>query len=1473
MGKRQRKEKHSDPGDQQPALKRKVYNANNYPPAVPELGWGWVHDPNIDDVLRHLLDESGIQIAHLPTDINAASTSSNVISNGYIPQSSILQQQQQQQEDPYAFGMEYNADLNRCLANISAECRKIEEDEKNKIIWRDEDRPLYDVFLDHSDQVAGGVNAYGGLQRDYRLRKIDRQEFKRFGAERARYELVIEPPDPKNVLSYYEEMENLHYRLQSVINDVQNTSEPQDWFGLTVNNPNFRTGAVWITARRADQLDADAMLSAFDRIFQSYDMTLFQDLFTLTTIKIRMPNGGRSKRRTVIGGTLTEFLKSKKRSLIFINNQDDICMARAIVIAKAHADGDRALCDSLQVNRKLQQDMARRLHFNAGVPERSCTLDDLKKFADHLPEYRFMVRDMFDFLHKDPVEKTKNIILFYDSGQKHYHVLTSLKGFLATSYFCIECNARYNNKTAHKCKRGCKACGGGEKDCVKYESSISCADCNRFFYNTTCYGYHKSHNLCENLFRCKLCNTLVCRKKRCTNLRRMDGVLLDHLCGEIYCTVCKGHYLNPHLCYMQPVYDDDDDNVQKTRKRKNVKMTEDDPMTSFNIVEEREQKNADQVEKKKKFLYAFYDFETTQESKVEGTMQTYEHVVNYAVVKQRCADCISINNIEHCGTCGVRKHIYSGKDTLDEFCNYVFKLQASNKFVVTAIAHNSSGYDAQFVLQRCFIHGVKPERFVASGTKIMSMTVYGVKFVDSFKFMPMALSKLPDAFGLAQLKKGDFPHLFNKSENQDYVGPIPEFKYYGPDTRSLKEREKLFCWWKQQQDSNYVFDFQKELQAYCESDVEILEQACLKFRELFLRDDVDPFLCSTTIASACSLLFRKKFLEPKTIGIMNPKGYAFRDTQSHIALMWLYWEEKERGIRIQHAANGREVNLMNRFKVDGYNEKERIVFEFHGCAFHGCHHCYRTPSARKKLVPMSSNRTLDDAYEDTAAKVSALRTAGFQVVEKWECEFRRELKSNEQLAQFWEDHLETQPINPRDAFFGGRTNAVRMFYKTDPGLGDKVSYVDVCSLYPWVNKYGKYPIGHPRIETSNLTTDIDGYEGLIKCTILPPSNLFHPVLPARIAKKLMFPLCAACAKLQPQKDRCKHTVQERALTGTWVSDELKKAVEKGYTVLKVIEVWQFDEVRHGFFRDYIDHFLKLKSEASGYPVGVVTDEEKDAYIQRYYEREGIMLNKTHIECNPGLRTIAKLALNSFWGKFGQRNNLDQLEYITHPEQLRAYLLDETKEIVSLCFPSEEIAQVQWRNGEDFIEPTITGNPFIAAYTTAQARLKLYSYLEALDRRVLYFDTDSVIYVTEPGQSELPTGEFLGDLTDEIAVHGSGSYINEFVSAGPKNYAYTVVNVSGQQVGGCCKVKGLTLNSKNAANVNFESMKRMVINSSRNKTSGGKEEEEEKVVMTDMRISRTKEHQVVTRPEKKTWRVVYNKRQLQSDLSTLPWGYK
>ena len=141
--------------------------------------------------------------------------------------------------------------------------------------------------------------------------------------------------------------------------------------------------------------------------------------------------------------------------------------------------------------------------------------------------------------------------------------------------------------------------------------------------------------------------------------------------------------------------------------------------------------------------------------------------------------------------------------------------------------------------------------------------------------------------------------------------------------------------------------------------------------------------------------------------------------------------------------------------------------------------------------------------------------------------------------------------------------------------------------------------------------------------------------------------------------------------------------------------------------------------------------------------------------------------------------------------------DNTYHMTNVRICSEDVLEVVTTMDEDAFQSSFKINVFIAAFTTAQARLKLYAALDRLKDRVLYMDTDSIIYKTREGQEMLPTGRFLGEFTNETP----GDSIVEFVSGGPKNYGYLTKNEKTE-----CKVRGFSLNYETKQRLNYETMK-------------------------------------------------------------------
>ena len=160
---------------------------------------------------------------------------------------------------------------------------------------------------------------------------------------------------------------------------------------------------------------------------------------------------------------------------------------------------------------------------------------------------------------------------------------------------------------------------------------------------------------------------------------------------------------------------------------------------------------------------------------------------------------------------------------------------------------------------------------------------------------------------------------------------------------------------------------------------------------------------------------------------------------------------------------------------------------------------------------------------------------------------------------------------------------MRLHYKAREN--ETIQYVDVMSLYPCICKYFKFPVGHPIIYVGDACKDIAclRMDGFIKCSIVAPENLYHPFLPFRCNNKLMFCLCRTCVRTSPSVEECVHTRNEdRALTGTWVMVEVRLAVEKGYRILEIYEVYEYQVTQYnpetgegGLFVASINTFLKL----------------------------------------------------------------------------------------------------------------------------------------------------------------------------------------------------------------------------------------------------------------------------------------------------------
>ena len=187
---------------------------------------------------------------------------------------------------------------------------------------------------------------------------------------------------------------------------------------------------------------------------------------------------------------------------------------------------------------------------------------------------------------------------------------------------------------------------------------------------------------------------------------------------------------------------------------------------------------------------------------------------------------------------------------------------------------------------------------------------------------------------------------------------------------------------------------------------------------------------------------------------------------------------------------------------------------------------------------------------------------------------------------------------------------------------------------------------------------------------------------------------------------------------------------------------------------------------------------------RTIKKLGFAFVMEHNKCqkNEGLRQLAKICLNSLWGKFGQRSNLSGYIFCKDYPKLIAKLNDPCTKSKHWYIINESCVELRSEALNDFNIEASYISEITAVFATSNARLRLYALMEWLDpSQVCYCDTDSVMFVydktnplhKEPRNDEpsLPAGirfgKGLGEWENEMKA---GGWIEELVVGGAKSYS-------------------------------------------------------------------------------------------------------
>jgi len=307
----------------------------------------------------------------------------------------------------------------------------------------------------------------------------------------------------------------------------------------------------------------------------------------------------------------------------------------------------------------------------------------------------------------------------------------------------------------------------------------------------------------------------------------------------------------------------------------------------------------------------------------------------------------------------------------------------------------------------------------------------------------------------------------------------------------------------------------------------------------------------------------------------------------------------------------------------------------------------------------------------------------------------------------------------RQSYTGGSVD----MYIPKAKKGVKIKCYDVNSLYPTVMKNCLMPIGVPTFFQGDIRAiDKDAF-GFFFCKIIAPDKIKHPIIQTHV--------------------KTNGGIRTIAPIGQWsdmlFSMEMDNAMKLGY---------KFE--RKNIFKDYVDTLYSLRLN---YP-----------------------------KSKP-LNLIAKLLLNSLYGRFGMVDTFPNIDIIDNSDfvKFEEKFLDDIMDFV----PLDNKVMVVYRSNQKDINTLLDGHKethnvsiAIASAITAYSRIHMSQFKNHSEYNLYYSDTDS-IYIDSPLPKELVNSKILGKMKLE-------HIINKAIFLAPK--VYYLETEDGKVI---YKVKGLS----------------------------------------------------------------------------------
>lgn len=831
------------------------------------------------------------------------------------------------------------------------------------------------------------------------------------------------------------------------------------------------------------------------------------------------------------------------------------------------------------------------------------------------------------------------------------------------------------------------------------------------------------------------------------------------------------------------------------------------------------------------------------------------------------------------------------------------------------IAHNGGSYDIHFLLRILERQEIGHEYVPSPTSKHKYIQIHithqnlNIRFIDFMRFIPGSLKNIAEAFEIP-VAKGDFPHRFNNGKHDLYEGCIPPYDteddWWGLASAKTEKQKTHFFQFMQEQSLLYctcvthcngtcgkkLWNFQTEIRKYCLLDVVVLAEIVRCYREACMTfDTTDETPRMNWIVPKLDPL---QFMTLPQITI-NTLVHGFQDMQhpdydfegivtmsknlrggSHWeAVLWIYELNLQRPPSDQILYLGNSLKEYYDFSlhlpIDGYCPASGQIYLFLDCSYWACVECCQEDHEYNNKIP-SRGLYASDIKNMLDATLYELSRTYSKVNVLWSHEYNTSFK-NPHLIEM------AKLMTPAECFYGGRTEVFQLFAHAER-CGKEIHYYDVTSLYPSVYAHHPLPLGKPvhlignYIDRSRFhPTHSDRYYGFAKIHVVPRKGDLIGLLPTRDEKtgRLFFPVYP--------------------MTGCWFTTEIYLAMQNGYEVTEIYEIYAWDQRNRSdcHLGAYVNYFFQMKQEAEGWKkLGASSDnpceEEKLELVEKLYIQNGHLgrIRPDKVKKNAVLRSLAKLYLNSLWGKLAQKPSKNNHLTIYGTQQLLDLIHNPHVQLSSCAFRevSPGVYKSNFKLKEEFVPAVKHGNLFIGAAVTATARTILHrKMLQVGVQNMIYCDTDSIIFTYDPE---------LGILTDV----GLGKWTNEYPSAiiehvyalAPKLYSLKLRPVGGEKPSyESFRAKGVQLTLNNQELLKFDHVKCLIENLIKGEECEFALEVDNMNIFTNSTNNALPYGQLYTRYNKKKVRAIITKRVFEkmqiinwdevSSIRTYPFGYE